>query len=858
MNTEGTVGAARFTHNLRLLLNLASHVALADNKKRVSLDHLLVAFLVQDSVIQKIILEKIQFDTKALPAKAQMLLKKVSQNLNRNVKGSSYVQSKLGVDKPVFSKQVREILDLAIRFAHKSNAFYIGTEHVFASFLVYAFDHKIEKYRDFVKHFEPLKEFVVDLMDSHKKVMGLVGASTASRRPISPAISAGDQYSPPEHNFLLKYTINLIDYINLHFGGGEHIVPRLKLERKILTNLYTSSTRSVLLVGESGVGKTYAIYDLAIQLAERSLNIEGKYKEIRILNLPELMATIKFATDIEKRFLGILNELFGHEDIILFLDDLHTLIAPVARGGYNLAATLKDFLRSHKVNIVAAIDRNAYEVMEPYYSDLFNLFSILEVKEPSVSMVYKILKRQLEVYSKNIPVLAHAEKQRYFPAIKSIVKLSKDYILEGYLPLKAVHVLEGVLAKKLSNMLDKLSSVDTLTSQYEDIEDKVQHLLEVGDFKQAEKLEKEISKIEAKEHELLTAAGKQTVVTVQDVYDYIAELTGLPINLLDKAELSALQELEGALKKYIISQDHAVRSVAYAVKRGRLGLVNQNKPWASFLFLGPTGVGKTGLAKALAKVLFGDDSEHFIQLDMSEFMEKHSISKLIGSPPGYVGYEEGGYLTERIKETPFAVVLFDEIEKASPDVLNILLQILEDGRLTDSKGQVVSFKHTIIILTSNIGADKLFKDKVSGFLNKDQTVNWGDYSDIKEKLLKQLKKRLRPELINRLDEVIVFNVLNRQQIFRILDNILAELNDRLAKFGIKVTLNKQAKEFLVNKGYSPEYGVRSLKRVVQNQVENVVADYMLTRGKSIYEHPKKISELQLVYSKKEDKLLLKA
>ena len=848
----------RFTSNLKEILNLAAFVASVDQKKRVNVNHLLIAFLLRESSLQKLIIERIQYDKKALLPASQKLLEKVSKQLNSGENTKSNGIKAKNVLEIQFSKEVRDILDLAIRFAQKSNSYYVGSEHVFVAVLVYLHDIKLEKYKEFLKHFEPLKDFIVELIDSHKKVFNIIGANVISgkQRPISPAISAGDQYSPAEHDFLYKYTMNLYDYIKLHFGSTDLVVSRNSLTKKVLSNLYTSASNSTLLVGHSGVGKTFLIYDLAIQIQKKKLNVDGKYKEVRVLNIPEIMATVKFATDIEKRFLGILNELFGQDDIILFMDDLHVLIAPTARGGYNLGPALKDFLRSHKVNIVAAIDKAAYETIQPYYTDLFNLFSVLELNEPKTGVVYKILKRHLDFYPKRVPLFEHIDKEKYLPAIKSIVKLSKDYILDGFLPLKAVHTLEGVLAKKLADMISKLNSVNVLSAKYENIEDKVQHLMEIGDFKQAEKLEKEIEKLEKQEYKLLSSAGKQTVVTVQDVYDYIAELTGLPINMLDKAELSALKELESALKKYILSQDHAVQSVAYAVKRGRLGLVNKDKPWASLLFLGPTGVGKTGLAKALAKVLFGDDSEHFIQLDMSEFMEKHSVSKLIGSPPGYVGYEEGGYLTERIKETPFAVVLFDEIEKASPDVLNILLQILDDGRLTDSKGQIVSFKHTIIILTSNIGADKLFKDKVSGFMNNDRSINWKNYTEIKEKLLKQLKKHLRPELINRLDEVIVFNVLSSDQILQILDNIIQELNQRLSKFGINVRLTKQAKNFLIKEGYSPEYGVRSLRRVVQNQVENVVADYMLTKGRNLYEQAKKIKVLDLVYSKTDNKLRL--
>ncbi len=867
-NSEDMHVLVRYTQNLRVLINFAVYLALLDNKKRVSLTHLFYAFLFYPSALQKVISAKLKPNVKAVLALEPKLFERVNKEMEEKgvetfvkeviEKTNKIINNDKLAQNVVLSTDVKQAFEVALRFARRSGSYYIGLEHVFAGLLVVAHDKPVEKFKDILVSFSPIKEFIVEILDSHKKILELFNQTKSDKllKPISSAINAGDQYNLPESNFLYRYSVDLVQYLKSNLPSTDLIAPRLKYRASIASHLDSTTYHNVLLVGDHGVGKTFAVYDLAMQLAEKNTMFAENIKEIRVINFPEIVATAKFGVEVEKRFLGVLNDLYGKTDTILFLDDIHKLIAPPARGGMNLGHVLKDFLRSTNVRIIAGIPTQDYEAMHQYYADVFNFFHNINITEPEESVVQDILLRHMSVYIQKFQFFETESLDNYVSAIKSIITLSKEYILDGVLPNKAVKVLEGVISKKRLMAIKEFTDLNKLSEQYEDLENVLQHYLDLGDFSKAQKVEKNIMSVEKKENVLYQKAVKKMEITVQDVYDYVAEKTKLPIKLLDKAELTTLKELEDALKKHIYSQDHAINAVAYAVKRGRLGIVDKDRPWASFLFLGPTGVGKTGLAKALASVLFGDEKEHLIQLDMSEFMEKHSISKLIGSPPGYVGFEEGGYLTERIKKTPFAVVLFDEIEKASNDVLNLLLQILEDGRLTDSHGETVSFRHTIIILTSNIGADKLFAEKVSGFVKQGDSMA-SNYDEIKEILLKQLKKKLRPELINRLDDVVVFNALSKQDASNILNSILEQLNTNLITYNVEITLSAKAKNYLIDLGFTPEYGARALRRIVQNKVENILADYMLTTGLKRYTKKKQKTKLVIDFDSKTKKLVIK-
>jgi len=855
---------ARFTDNVRACFLLASEFTNTDKRKRISIVDLFYALLFYPSSVQELLAKRFSKNMEPVVKLKPRLYSKINRLIEERGGIYGVLQLLKNTNKDVkaleslsFSKEVRQVLEIALRFAQKSGSFYIGLEHILAGVLVVMYDYHKKLYMPVLNVFGNIKEFIVELIEGHKKVVNVVSKTDEKQnfKIISNAIMAGDQFSGPEINFLERYTMNLAKFLSGILTHDSLVYSRMGYIYKMVSGLESSTFSNLLLVGERGIGKTFLVYDLAKKLADKEVSVSGLFPEIRKINLPEIIATAKFGSEAEKKLLGVLNEALGNKNVIIYLENFHQFIAPPSRGGMNLSQLLIDFLRSNKLKIIAELSNPEFESMSNFYESIFNLFNIIEVEETNNIETFEILKKHLEIAIKNLYILQAIDIKEYYPALRSIIELSREYILDGYFPHKAVKIFEGVISRKLENVLLELKNLELINKDQDDLETKLQYHVDIGELDKAKEIESLLSKLMVKEETILAQATSKTIVKVQDVYDYIADITGLPIKLLDKAELQTLLELEAKLSEYIVGQKQAVKSIAYAVKRGRLGIVDKNRPWASMLFLGPTGVGKTALAKTLAQVLFGNDIDHFVQLDMSEFMEKHSISKLIGSPPGYIGYEEGGYLTERIKKNPFSVVLFDEIEKASPDVLNILLQILEDGRLTDSHGDTVSFRHTIIILTSNIGADKLFTERIQGFIDQ-PTGTYTNVNAVKELLLKQLKKKLRPELINRLDEVVVFNPLSSKHAKQILDINIKQLNEILKPKSIQVKLTTSAKNYLVKVGFSTEFGARTLRRVMQRNVETLVTDYMLSKNYQKYKQDQ--LTLLIDFDKKKKTLIIKS
>ncbi len=862
-NEDSNKPIARFTDNVKTCFLLASEFTNIDRRKRISIVDLFYALLFYPSSVQELLAQKFSKNMEPVIKLKPRLFSKINKLIERQNGINGVLQLFKSRKKSIntleslsFSKEVMQVLEIALRFAQKSGSFYIGLEHILAGVLVVMHDYHKKLYTPVLNVFGNIKEFIVELIEGHKKVVNVVNKTNEKQnfRIVSNAIMAGDQFSGPETNFLDRYTINLTKFLSGIFTSDSLVYSRTTYIYKMVSSLESSTFSNLLLVGEHGVGKTFLVYDLAKKLASKEVSISGLFPEIRKINLPEIVATAKFGSEVEKKLLGLLNEALDNKNVIIYLENFHQFIAPPSRGGMNLSQLLIDFLRSNKLKIIAELPTSEFENMSNFYEFIFNLFNVVEIEETSNAETFEILKKHLEIAIKNLYILQALDIKEYYPALRSIIELSEEYILEGYFPHKAIKIFEGVISRKLEKVLLELKNLEVINRDQDILETKLQYHVDIGELDKAKKIEELLNQLMVKEEKILTQATKKTIVRVQDVYDYIADITGLPIKLLDKAELQTLLELEARLSEYIVGQKQAVKSIAYAVKRGRLGIVDKNRPWASMLFLGPTGVGKTALAKTLAQVLFGNDVDHFIQLDMSEFMEKHSVSKLIGSPPGYIGYEEGGYLTERIKKNPFSVVLFDEIEKASPDVLNILLQILEDGRLTDSHGDTVSFKHTIIILTSNIGADKLFAEKIKGFIDY-PTGTYTNIDAVKELLLKQLKKKLRPELINRLDEVVVFNPLSSKHARQILDINIKQLNEILKPKSIQVKLTTSAKNYLVKVGFSTEFGARTLRRVMQRHVETLITDYMLSKNYQKYK--REALTLLIDFDRKNKSLLIK-
>ena len=836
-----------FSANLRRVLHAAWFIAVKEGKKRVSLRHLLAALVaVPDTAAQTILREVLSLDPQKIYSKlvTKVPLKQVKESL----------KTPLDKDLPLHAS-VKDVLFEALKLSKRTGAYYVGAEHVFLTALVYIYKNK----RVYPRLF---RIFKLDKIDLETLVFNVLQRSLTPVRILEQQLRAGDEAilgtkpisadlgeaGLPEEAIFAAFTKDVLQDA-IAQTGGKYILQRDEYISKILAALQSRVTRNVLLVGESGVGKTYLVYDLALRISKGEVPFYFANKKIVRLSLPEIVATSKFPLDMEKRIMAVFNYIYGKEDIILFIDNMQHILHPSPKGGVSLYTLLLPILESGKVQILATMPKDEFRLFSEYATAFNRVFNVVQVEEPSEAEVLEILRLYLMQWEPLLKVFIDNK------SLQGLVKLTNEYLQGMVQPQKAVSTLDAVISKKLLEVLTPAKKEFALKNELKALEGLKDTYLELGDVaklesiqKQAELLEKELFELGEERKRIL---NKGIVVKEQDIRSHLAQVTGLPLYSVSTEERVSLLQLEKVLKKRIVAQDEAVKKVAYAIKRGRLGIKGGNRPWASFLFLGPTGVGKSELAKTLARYLFGDDKERLIQIDMSEFMESHSVSRLIGSPPGYVGHEKGGYLTERVKKNPYSVVLFDEIEKAADNVLNILLQILEDGRLTDSKGETVSFKNTIIILTSNIGAEEIFKDKVLGFLRDEkqsESVTTA-YESMKEMLIKELYRKLRPELINRLDDIIIFRTLTKKDAARILEILLEDLNALLKEKYIEVVVLPRGKRFLVNKGFSKEFGARALRRVLQEYVENTVADYILQRGWKLDPIRRKPRKIFLDYNK---------
>ena len=540
-----------------------------------------------------------------------------------------------------------------------------------------------------------------------------------------------------------------------------------------------------------------------------------------------MVAGAKYRGDFEERIKKSLDEVRKAGDVILFIDEIHTIVgAGSAEGAVDAANILKPLLARGEIQVIGATTTNEYRKYIEKDAALERRFSPVTVEEPSEEDAIKILEGLRDKYE------AHHNVKITDDAIKAAVDLSIRYVNDRYLPDKAIDLIDEAASKVKMQSYTKPDSIRKLEEEIEKVNKEKEEAIATQNFEKAAKLrDKQRTKKEKLEEEQAKWKDGNTknVITLnkENIAEVIARWTGIPAYKITETESDKLRHLEENLHKRVIGQNEAVSAVAKAIRRGRVGLTDPNRPTGSFLFLGPTGVGKTELAKALAEAMFGNE-DAMIRIDMSEFMESHSVAKLIGSPPGYVGYDEGGQLTEKVRRKPYSVILFDEMEKAHPDVMNMLLQILEDGRLTDSQGRTVNFKNTIIIMTSNVGA-KLITDKNKlGFANDKSAENEKqEYENIKKEVLAELKKQFRPEFINRIDDIIVFHKLNNEDINKIMEIMLKQVQKRLELQNYKVEIDDSAKELIAKKGVDNNYGARPLRRSIQNMLEDKIAEAIL-------------------------------
>lgn len=610
-------------------------------------------------------------------------------------------------------------------------------------------------------------------------------------------------------------------------GEIDPVIGREKEIQRVIQILSRRTKNNPVLIGEPGVGKTAVAEGLALEIAKGNVPEILKDKRVVSLDLTGMVAGAKYRGDFEERIKAAIDEVKKSKNTILFIDELHTIVgAGAAEGSADAANILKPSLARGDFQVIGATTLNEYRKYIEKDAALERRFQPVKVGEPTPEQAVQILKGLRDSYE------AHHKVKITDEAINAAVTLSSRYIADRYLPDKAIDLIDEGASKVRLASLTSPDNVKELEDEIADYEKEKASAINEQDFERAARLRDEQKELQtklddAKKKWQEQQKGNSGEVTAEDIAKIVSEWTGIPVVQLTKEESERLLNMENVLHERVIGQSEAVTAIAKAIRRGRVGLKDPKRPVGSFIFLGPTGVGKTELCKALAEAMFGDENA-MLRLDMSEYMEKHTVSKLIGSPPGYVGFEEGGQLTEKVRRKPYSVVLFDEIEKAHPDVFNMLLQILEDGRLTDSQGRTVDFKNTIIIMTSNVGA-RLITEKQSslGFNSENENAEESEKKDIKELVTGELCKVFRPEFLNRVDDIIVFNKLNKEEIKQIAVKMLKTLENRLDKMNIKISFTDNAISEIADKGFDENYGARPLRRAIQNEIEDPLSEQML-------------------------------
>lgn len=608
-------------------------------------------------------------------------------------------------------------------------------------------------------------------------------------------------------------------------GEIDPVIGREKEIKRVIQILSRRTKNNPVLIGEPGVGKTAVAEGLALEIANGNVPEILRDKKVVSLDLTGMIAGAKYRGDFEERIKSAIDEVKKSKDTILFIDELHTIVgAGSAEGSADAANILKPSLARGDFQVIGATTINEYRKYIEKDAALERRFQPVKVGEPTKEQAVEILKGLRDSYE------AHHKVRITNEAIEAAVNLSSRYIADRYLPDKAIDLIDEGASKVKLKGLTSPPDIKSLEELIDKLEQEKASAINEQDFERAAKLRDEQKNVQsqldtAKKEWYENRENRNGEVTPEVIAEIVSEWTGIPVVQLTKEESERLLNLEKELHERVVGQNEAVSSVAKAIRRGRVGLKDPKRPIGSFIFLGPTGVGKTELCKALAAAMFGDENA-MLRIDMSEYMEKHTVSRLVGSPPGYVGFDEGGQLTEKVRRKPYSVILFDEIEKAHPDVFNILLQILDDGRLTDSQGRTVDFKNTVIIMTSNIGA-KLLTEKHSSLGFTDENSENKETENTKELVLGELKKAFRPEFINRIDDIIVFDRLSKNEIKEIAVKMLAGLKKRLSDMEIEIEFTDEAVSAIADKGFDEVYGARPLRRAITSDIEDPLSEKML-------------------------------
>ena len=789
----------RFTQRAKTAIDLGVESAKSFGHKIVGTEHLLLGLLKEKDGIAAKVLNK-------LGVTEDILESKIVEIEGKNDIGTSDV---------TLSPRSKQILELSGAFANKLKTNYIGTEHIL---LALAQEGEGLGMRI-------LASLNIDSRDIAESIIEMMGIDNYSIEPQKSNKSVATSENSTSSKLLDKYGRNLTECAKQ--DKIDPVIGRKKEIERIIQILSRRTKNNPVLIGDPGVGKTAIAEGLAIDIAEGRVPDTLKDKILYTLDMGSLLAGAKYRGEFEERIKQVIDEVIKKGNIILFIDEMHTIIGAGATGEGSIDASniLKPCLARGEIQVIGATTIDEYRKHVEKDSGLERRFQSVLIEEPTKEDTIEILKGLRDKYE------AHHKVKITDESIKAAVDLSVRYITDRFLPDKAIDLIDEAASKVRLKENTPTKDIKDLEEKINNIKKEKEESVRGQNFEKAAKLRDEQRKAQEELDSVRNSWNKSykhaNVVDEETIAEVVGSWTGIPVSRMMEEETERLLKLEDILHERVIGQDQAIKSICTAIRRARAGLKDPNRPIGSFLFLGPTGVGKTELSKALAEAEFGDENQ-IVRIDMSEYMEKHSVSRLIGSPPGYVGYDEGGQLTEKVRRHPYSVVLFDEIEKAHPDVFNILLQILDDGRLTDSKGRTVDFKNTILIMTSNVGAKTIKKQKTLGFGTPDKDKKERDeYDKMKENIMSELKKQFRPEFLNRIDDIIVFHSLNKEDISQIVKLMCTTLVKRVDEMTIKLEMDEDAIDLIAKSGFDLEYGARPLKRSIQKELENELSELIL-------------------------------
>ena len=785
----------RFTERAQKVLNLAQEEAVRLGHNNIGTEHILLGLIREgDGIAAKALialglgLEKIQSEVESLIGRGQEQPTNIA-----------------------YTPRAKKVIELSMDEARKLGHTYVGTEHILLGLI-----REGEGVAARV-----LNNVGVSLNKARQQVLQLLGSNESSSSGPNPSGTPMTANTPTLDSLARDLTAVAKE------GNLDPVIGRAKEIERVIQVLSRRTKNNPVLIGEPGVGKTAIAEGLAQRIINNEIPETLRDKRVMTLDMGSVVAGTKYRGEFEDRLKKIMDEIRQAGNIVLFIDELHTLIgAGGAEGAIDASNILKPALARGELQCIGATTLDEYRKYIEKDAALERRFQPITVDQPTPDEAILILRGLRDRYE------AHHRVKITDDAIEQAVRLSDRYITDRFLPDKAIDLIDEAGSKVRLRTYTVPPNLKQLESRLEDVRKEKDAAVQSQEFEKAAALrdteQKLRDELEATKNEWKEKQGRtDSEVTPDDIAHIVASWTGIPVVKLAEEETERLLKMESILHARVIGQDEAVKAVARAVRRSRAGLKDPRRPMGSFIFLGPTGVGKTELARALAESMFGDENA-VIRIDMSEYMEKHSTSRLVGAPPGYVGYEEGGQLTEKVRRKPYSVVLLDEIEKAHPEVFNILLQVLEDGRLTDSKGRSVDFRNTLIIMTSNVGAETIKKGSTLGFATSNaKSVAESEYEAMREKVLSELKRSFRPEFLNRIDDSIVFHPLDQDHIASIVTLMANDLRKRLKEQEIDFTLTEAAKGYLAKAGFDPTYGARPLRRAIQKHIEDRLSEELL-------------------------------